>query len=319
MGERRDSFGASGRRAIAWITVATLMGAGCSGLRGQVGAEQTASPSPSPSPTSVPFVTPTPSASPTPADVIPDLNFAVLGDSGAANEAQHSVAQRMCRYRARHPFDLVVTTGDNIYPDGDPSRFEAAFFDPYECLLQAGVEFRASLGNHDVLYDGGESELSEPAFGMRRRNYVVRRLGLRLVIANSNALKHDWLAKATRARAGDRWTVVAFHHPVFSAGPHGSTPGFRPGLPRLFRKRGVDLVLNGHDHLYLATKELRGIRYVVTGGGGASLYPCEPRWFVEFCLPRHHFLYVSLFADRIDVRAVPVSGPPFHEFSTAGR
>ncbi|HEX2240601.1 MAG TPA: metallophosphoesterase [Actinomycetota bacterium] len=242
----------------------------------------------------------------------------MIGDFGAANDAQRSVADRMCRYRKRHPFDHVVTTGDNIYPDGDPARFEAAFFEPYDCLLARGVEWHAALGNHDIIFDDGRSELSEPAFGMPRRNYVYRLLGLRLVVVNSNALDYEWLADATRARVEDRWTIVAFHHPVFSAGLHGSTPGFRPSLPRLFQRRGVDLVLNGHDHLYLATKKLRGIRYVVTGGGGATLYPCNPRWFVAFCIPRHHFLYVSLFADRIEVKAIPLTGPPFHAFSTRG-
>ncbi|MFN2525350.1 MAG: metallophosphoesterase [Actinomycetota bacterium] len=299
------------------ILTLVVLGA-CSGAAGTSGSAQQ---TPSPNATASSSVDPSETAatpSPTAPSVEPDLTLAVLGDFGAANEAQQDVADRMCRYRRNHPFDHVVTTGDNIYPDGHPARFESAFFEPYRCLMDEGVDFHATLGNHDIVHDGGRSELSEPAFGLPRRNYVFRRLGLRLVLANSNALNYDWLKEATRARAADRWTIVAFHHPVFSAGPHGSTPGFRPSLPRLFRRRGVDLVLNGHDHLYLATKELRGIRYVVTGGGGATLYACEPRWFVEFCISRHHFLYIVLFADRIEVRALPVKGRAFHKFSTDG-
>ena len=228
----------------------------------------------------------------------------------------------MCAWRERHPFDVVITTGDNVYPDGHPRYFQQRFFKPYECLLSAGVLFHASLGNHDYLTGRGRPEIEEPAFGMRKRNYVLRIAGVRFVIADSNQLDRSWLSRALVARAADRWTVVVFHHPVFSPGAHperGSTPGYRPSLPRLFRARNVDLVLNGHDHLYAATWSLRRIRYVVTGGGGASLYPCGSAWFSERCSSRHHFLYVSATEDEITVTAVPRAGRVFHRFTTRGR
>jgi 3',5'-cyclic AMP phosphodiesterase CpdA len=189
-----------------------------------------------------------------------------------------------------------------------------------DCLLDDGVRFRAVLGNHDVLTDGGRPELDEPAFGMKWRNYVVRRNGVRFVLADSNPLQRDVLRRKLTAEEGDLWTVVAFHHPVFSPGTgHGSTPGYRPGLPRMFRRKGVDLVLNGHDHIYAVTEPLRRIRYVVTGGGGAYLYGCSDAWFSERCVARHHFLYVVVWPDRIGVRAVPIKGKPFDRFSTEGR
>lgn len=247
------------------------------------------------------------------------LSFAVIGDFGTGGDEQREVAGRMCRWRSNHPFDLVVTTGDNVYPDGHPSRFEDVFFRPYSCLLKNGVSFRASLGNHDVVTENGRPELEEPAFGLPQRNHVVRRRGVRFVLASSSNLNREWLRRATREETGDRWTIVVFHHPVYSAGTtHGSTEGFRPGLPYLFRRRGVDLVLNGHDHVYTVTKSLKGIRYVVTGGGGAGLYGCGERWFTAVCVERHHFLYVSAKADELVVRAVPSRGPYFHRFVTEG-
>jgi 3',5'-cyclic AMP phosphodiesterase CpdA len=258
---------------------------------------------------------PTGSASPEPAP----FTFAVIGDFGTGDAVQRAVANRMCSWRDNHGFDLVFTTGDNVYPDGHPDRFEKNFYRPYECLTDNGVAFHAVLGNHDAQTDNGRPEIEDEAFGMSGRNYVVRANGVRFVMIDSNNVNMDFLRRATRTEEGDLWTVVAMHHPVYSPGDgHGSEPGFRPRLPRLFRKRGVDLVLQGHDHLYAVTKPLRGIRYVVTGGGGAGLYGCTTQSFSAKCEERHHFLYVTATPDELTVQAVPAKGKVFHTFSTSG-
>ncbi len=260
-----------------------------------------------------PIGRPVPTTTPTP----PEgklLRFAVVGDFGTGDDVQRAVARRMCDRMHRRSFELVVTTGDNVYPDGDPDRFQDAFFEPYRCLLRAGVRFRAVLGNHDVMTRSGRPQLREPAFGMKARNYVVRKRGVRFVMVDSNDLDREVLRANLRAEAGDLWTVVVMHHPVYSPGTgHGSTPGFET-LPRMFARRGVDLVLSGHDHLYAVSKPLRGIRYVVTGGGGAGLYGCRAAWFSARCVPRHHFLEVAAAADELVVRAIPPRGRAFHTF-----
>ncbi len=298
----------------ALVVAAALLGA-CAGDDGTTTLRpgQSASTSESsPSPTSTARPSP-------PADSPVLIRIAAIGDFGAATDAQFAIARRMCRWRNRHPFGLVFTTGDNVYDYGDPDEFEEKFFEPYRCLLENGVRFHAALGNHDVQTDNGRPELEEPAFGMPRRNYVIRHRGVRFVVADSTDLDPAWLRRATVAQDGDEWTLVFFHHPVYSVGDHGSTPGYRPALPRMFRNRDVDLVLNGHDHLYSVTRPLRRIRYLVTGGGGAPLYACGDAWFVATCKSRHHFTYVVVRADRVVVHAVPAVGPRIHRFETAGR
>lgn len=248
------------------------------------------------------------------------LRFLAIGDFGSGSAEQYAIAHRMCKVLTNRTFQHVVTVGDNVYDEGHPDRFEEVFFRPYRCLLDGGVRFHAVLGNHDIRTDGGRPELEEPAFGMKARNYVWRAGGVRFVMANSNNFNFDWLRRALVAEAGDRWTVVVFHHPVYASGVYGPTPGLRPRLPRMFRNHGVDLVLNGHEHHYEVSKELRGIRYVVTGGGGASVRPCgEPRWFRNVCLSRFHFLEVVAGPDQILVKAIPARGRSFHRFTTDGR
>ncbi len=256
--------------------------------------------------------------SPIPADTAL-LRFAVIGDFGSGFEEQYRLAERMCIWRRGDPFDLVVTTGDNIYDAGHPDDFPEKFFRPYDCLFDAGVRWRAVLGNHDVGTDNGRPELAEPAFGMRGRNYVVRKRGVRFVMWDSTTSNRRWLRRHLGEEPGDRWTVVSFHHPVFSPGPHGNTAGYRPGLPRLFARKGVDLVVNGHDHLYALMPPKRKVRYVVTGGGGAGLYGCQNPSIAEKCIERNHFLYVVVRPDQMIVRAVPISGGPIDYFRTQGR
>lgn len=221
----------------------------------------------------------------------------------------------MCRWRTKHRFDDVFTTGDNIYPIGDPDLFEPYFFDTYDCLLSRGVRWHAALGNHDIVIDEGEAELSEPAFGFEGRNYVVDVDGVRFVIADSNNLKLRFLRRHTRRSPDVRATIVLFHHPVMSAGDsHGPTPGIAERVLGLFSDRGVDLVLNGHDHVYSVSKAVGGVRYVVTGGGGAKLNGCRAAIGIVRCESRYHFLYVVAGSDSLTVAAVPASGRPFDRF-----
>lgn len=306
------------RRARALVALLVLLGA-CAGDDGGSSVLQTPTEL-TPSTTVVP-TPPDPTPTPVPTGPPPVLmRFAVIGDFGAGTSDQFDIANRMCRWRENHPFKRVFTTGDNIYDFGHPSLFESRFFEPYDCLLDGGVRFHFALGNHDYLTDRGRPEIREPAFGMKGRRYVMRLKGVRFVVADSNEMDRAWLSRALRTEPGDLWTVVLFHHPVYSTGEHGSTPGYAPDLPEMFRKRGVDLVLNGHDHLLHVSRSLRRIRYVVTGGGGARLYACnEDRWFTATCLSQHHFMYFVVRETRIEVRAVPKTGAPIYRFSTTGR
>lgn len=84
-----------------------------------------------------------------------------------------------------------------------------------------------------------------------------------------------------------RNVVVFFHHPVFSSGPHGGAIVERPTavmrekwMP-LFRRHRVTLLVTGHEHLYEhwieryrdVTGGQRRMDQLVTGGGGAPIYP----------------------------------------------
>lgn len=246
-------------------------------------------------------------------------HFVAIADWGTGWSPQLRLADKMCELRRKKPFDLVVTAGDNIYETGHPSDFQAKFFDPFACLLDAGVRFRSTLGNHDIHTRNGRPELNEPRFGMKSRNYVVRKEGVRFVLWDSNRNNRERLRELLVTEEGDRWKIVVFHHPVYSSSnDHPSIA--RPGsLQRLFARKGVDLVINGHNHIYAVTKPIDGIRHVTTGGGSASPHSCDPRWYTARCIVRYEFLSVVAGEDVLDVTAIADNGETIHHFTTPGR
>ena len=77
------------------------------------------------------------------------VKFGVIGDSGSGDREQYDVANQMARFHAKFPFDQVIMLGDNIYGGQSAQDLVKKFSQPYKALLDAGVKFYASLGNHD--------------------------------------------------------------------------------------------------------------------------------------------------------------------------
>ncbi len=77
------------------------------------------------------------------------LKFAVIGDFGNGSRQQTELGAQMAKLRARFPFEFVITVGDNIYGGDRPQDMRKKFELPYKALLDGGVKFYASLGNHD--------------------------------------------------------------------------------------------------------------------------------------------------------------------------
>src|ERR1700752_3444402 len=77
------------------------------------------------------------------------FKFAVIGDWGTGGRDQYAVAAQMAKLHETFKFETVITVGDNLYGSQKPKDYEKKFEIPYKPLLDSGVKFYATLGNHD--------------------------------------------------------------------------------------------------------------------------------------------------------------------------
>lgn len=199
------------------------------------------------------------------------LKFAILGDFGTGSREQYQLAAIMKRVHDQYPFNLVTLVGDNLYGSERPQDFKKKFEDPYKPLLDAGVKFYASLGNHD----DPQEQRNYKLFNMDGKRYYTFKpdgnQSVRFFALESSYLQPEqvaWFEQELKASNSD-WKIPYFHHPPYSSGErHGSDPQIRTALEPLFLKYNVSVVLTGHDHFYERTKPQKGIVYFVVGAGG---------------------------------------------------
>lgn len=88
--------------------------------------------------------------------------------------------------------------------------------------------------------------------GLEETAYWLDYQGVRIISLNSNERIEDqagWLEDVLASNP-NRWTIVTFHHPVYSMNPARDNVEVRNAWQPLFDKYRVDLVLQGHDHTY---------------------------------------------------------------------
>jgi 3',5'-cyclic AMP phosphodiesterase CpdA len=195
------------------------------------------------------------------------VKFAAIGDNGTGDREQIEVAQQMVKAHGAFPFDLVIMLGDNMYGGQSPADFVKKFEQPYAALLKAGVQFQASLGNHDR-----PQNVNYKHYNMNgQRYYSYTRGNVRFFALDTTRMDAKQLAwiETSLQDAREDWKICYFHHPLYSnADRHGASVDIRVRLEPLFVKYGVNVVFAGHDHLYERIKPQKGIYYFVSGAAG---------------------------------------------------
>ena len=196
------------------------------------------------------------------------FKFGVLGDFGSGTARQYKLAEQMAALHDRFKYQTMILVGDNLYGSERPQDFQTKFETPYKPLLDAGVKFYASLGNHDA-----REQRYYKLFNMDGQAYYTfsPSADIRFFMLESTypvPQQIAWVEDELK-KSGSKWKIAVFHHPLYSSGKrHGSSTELREVLEPLFVKYGVSVVLTGHDHFYERVKPQRGIVHFVVGSGG---------------------------------------------------
>jgi hypothetical protein len=239
-----------------------------------------------------------------------EFEFVVIGDTRPRIESQdfRPFEGLIAKINAQKP-TLVINLGDLIYGYGPRSKEKQ--WDKYQQVIKEVVPPYYQLpGNHDT-----HSQEARRIYGRRfgrfyqsfdyedchfvlLDNTEQERWGY-LGTAQLEWLKAD--LKQTQARS----VFVFLHFPVWE--PERITPAYyefwAQNLHPLFKQSRVRAVFAGHYHAYGPTREFDGIRYFITGGGGAELRPEYKKSGGE-----HHFVKVKVSGDTFDTRVVTERG-----------
>ena len=161
---------------------------------------------------------------------------------------------------------------------------------------------------------------------LKETTYYVDYQGVRIVGLNSNGLPKEqakWLDKVLTNNP-NTWTILTFHHPVFSASRGRDNEIVRETIKPIIDKHNVDLVLNGHDHSYargstpaeaenitsgMNVRDRTGTVYVVSVSGG-KMYTLKPEAWENYEAERkvaaentQLFQEISIDADTLYFRS----------------
>jgi hypothetical protein len=256
------------------------------------------------------------------------IRFAVLGDTGTGDARQYEVARILASSHAVFPFEFAIMVGDNLYGSERPQDYVRKFEAPYKPLLDANVQFYASLGNHD-----DTNQRFYKPFNMNGERYYTFRKdklgspGVSFFALDSNYMTREQLAwlEGALEKSTDPWKIAFFHHPLYSSGGrHGSEVDLREQLEPLFLKHGVKVVFAGHEHFYERIKPQKGVAYF-TAGGSAKLRAGDIQkteltafgydrdnsfMLIEIADDRMHFQTLTRRGDRVDEGVVALPAEP---------
>ena len=190
--------------------------------------------------------------------------------------------------------NVVVTMGDNAYPDGSASNFAICFAESWgDSTKRILKNIRPSVGNHEhrslraaPYYQYFGDKAGDPTKGYYAYDHGEWRvfaLNSEIIVnpsftAAERRAQEEWLRGELRANAKP-CMLAYWHHPLFSSGHHGNDPRLR-SLWDILVAGKVTLALVGHDHHYErfrpslssgAVDTVNGLTSFLVGTGGGEL------------------------------------------------
>ncbi len=259
------------------------------------------------------------------------VTFLYLGD------AQNNIFQ-MCPRVVRqallkHPDIRFIIHAGDLVNRGERDTDWAEWFQMLG-WIGATIPSVPAAGNHEYARDAQEkrfltkhwrAQFTLPENGidsLKESNYYIDVQGVRLIVLNSNEAVEEqanWI-KNVLANNPNRWTIVTFHHPVFSSAQGRDNAQLRSTLKPIFDRYRVDLVLQGHDHTYARSVAQESGTIYVNSVTGPKMYRLNKQdWMQSYAEDTQVYQIVRVLADRIVFRTYTATGDLLDAFEIVKR
>jgi hypothetical protein len=237
------------------------------------------------------------------------LRFAVWGDNRTVGNVHRELVAGLV---AEAP-DFVINTGDMV-GNSSPSEWRTFFDIEYPLLISTPIY--PAIGNHESDY--GEADMFGQLFPLGNGHFHGRVYSFdygsaHVAVLDSNQEldeQTDWLDEdlAAADARGQRSFIALHWGPVCGCAgfQHGGNDEAEVVLDVATRHR-VSAIFSGHNHIY-ERGLVRGITYVVTGGGGAPLMSTGVIASTQATFSQNHYVMVEMLGDQVRLTAKTAQG-----------
>lgn len=265
------------------------------------------------------------------------FRFIYMGD--AQNDIR-SLWSRVFRkaYAALPTAEFVVHVGDLI--NHSQNEYEWAEWFHAGGFMFAAKPQLAVRGNHEYVKDeNGVKQYSTPSWRHQFRYpsngpsslangaYFIDIKNCRFVFMDSNDaldVQGHWLEQVLK-RNTKKWIIVVCHHPVVSATEGRINSGVMAHWKPLFDKYNVDLVLQGHDHVYArgripdAEGNRRGPTHVISVAGRKAYAVGNHPWMEVKMGSTQTYQLVEMSHEAIIFKTYALDGQVYDTFRIVKR
>jgi len=248
------------------------------------------------------------------------FSFTLFGDTQRNPIITGKIAKLMWKRRP----NFVIHVGDVVDNGADNRQWTGDLFRP-SAELFGRVPVMPAIGNHEKnhAYYYQYFSLPKPEYYYRYRYGSIDFF----VLDSNKSLKPDseqykWL-EAELPKSDAKFKICYHHHPLYSsdsddygksfAGPNAWGDRNARNLVTLYEKNNVDIVMNGHIHLYERTWPIRegkvnrmnGVIYLTSGGGGGNLedFTPTPAFFKAEGRVDFHYCYFTVHQNKLNFKA----------------
>jgi 3',5'-cyclic AMP phosphodiesterase CpdA len=244
-----------------------------------------------------------------PLDNTTEFTFAAYGDTRTNYTKHGEIAAAILTHNPR----FTINSGD-LVENGDDAEMWKKFFLTARPLL-ANTVYLPVVGNHEhntnyftsiFPWTKGNGDVADDTYSLIYG-------GVRMIFLNSTRnidKQTKWLENYLKTTGdGINWTIVTTHYPPYSSSNRNGDKTLREKWVPIFEKYKVDVVFAGHDHFY-ERSEKNGVKYIITGGGGAPLYDVEVtnNPYRNFSAKVYHFVIVDVKQESMTIKMMKVNG-----------